>query len=201
MAAQPQVFHRARCPFCRRLRAYLAEKRIDVGLRTFHPDSDIEELRALNPKTQVPTYHDGELSLFESSIIMEYLEDTQPEPKLRPETAAGRARTRLLFDLADHLFTPSMIGFVRVPPDHPSRPEHHDDIVEHCRAIAEQLDETGPFAFGEVFTMADLSLPPLLFRCIEGGLDPDVLHQRVRVWARAVLGRPSVGELYPDVRV
>lgn len=198
---QAEVFHRWRCPFCRRLRAYLTEKDLAVTLRKFHPDSDIEELRALNPKAQVPTWREEGLALFESFVIMQYVEEQHPGPSLAPESARDWARTRLLYDLSDNAFTPSMIGFVRVAADHPSRPQHRDDIAKHAADIARLLHARGPFAFGQRFTLADLSLPPLLYRCLEAGLEPEVLPQRIRTWAAAVLARPSVAELYPDIRI
>lgn len=54
------------------------------------------EYRAVNPHGQVPALEDGELTLTESLAIIEYLEETRPEPALLPGDAAGRARVRSL---------------------------------------------------------------------------------------------------------
>jgi stringent starvation protein A len=201
LAGLPEVLYRRQCPFCRRLQAYLLEKGLQARLLEFHPDRDMARLRALNPKAQVPTWREGDLTLFESFIIMQYLEESHPEPSLAPATAAGWARTRLLYDLSDTVCTPSMLGFVRVPPDHPSRPQHRDDLVAHSAAIAALLDSVGPFALGARFTLADLSLPPLLFRGLEKGLSPDALPPRIRRWGGAVLARAALTELFPSVRL
>ncbi len=198
----PQVFHRPRCPFCRRIRAYLTEKDIPIELVDFVPEQHESRLRELNPKLQVPTYltEDG-LALYESFVIMQYVEDIEPEPSLLPDNAADRARMRLLFDLADSRITPAMIQFIRSPKDHPRRSEHHDELVEY---IAESERFLAPNAFYALecgFTMADLSVPPIVFRAIEAGLDPTRLPDRVRRWAHAVLSRPSSSELYPGVSI
>lgn len=53
---------------------------------------------ALNPKGQVPVLVDGSLSLYDSTVIFEYLEDAYPDPALYPKTPQQRARCRL-FDV------------------------------------------------------------------------------------------------------
>ncbi|MBB3021061.1 glutathione S-transferase [Microvirga lupini] len=77
----------------------LAFERIEVaftqtrGYSPKHPD-----VQALNPKGQVPVLVDGDLSLYDSTVIVEYLEDAYPEPALYPADPRERARCRL-FDL------------------------------------------------------------------------------------------------------
>lgn len=52
--------------------------------------------RHLNPAALVPTLVDGDVSIGQSLAIIEYLDETQPEPALLPEDAAGRARVRAI---------------------------------------------------------------------------------------------------------
>src|SRR5919198_5060210 len=51
---------------------------------------------AANPKGQVPMLVDGELALFDSTVIFEYLEDAYPRPPLYPRGAVARANCRLI---------------------------------------------------------------------------------------------------------
>ncbi len=197
----PQVFHRARCPFCRRLRAYLDERDMPVELRAYDPERDHGALLALNPKAQVPTWDGGDdgVKLFDSSIIIDYLEEAHADG-LSPSTPAARARARLLTDLSDQWFTPKMVAFIRAPVDHPSRPKASRELVEHAATAVRYLDAEGPWAVEGRFTTADLTLPPLIFRAIESGFDPvTCLPPRLLAWCRAVLERPSVKALYPEV--
>lgn len=55
-----------------------------------------EAYQALNPTGLVPTLVDGELAIGQSMAILEYLEETHPQPALLPEDAAGRARVRAI---------------------------------------------------------------------------------------------------------
>ena len=54
------------------------------------------EYRRMNPQELVPTLIDGEHTLTQSLAIIEYLDETHPEPPLLPPDAAGRARVRSL---------------------------------------------------------------------------------------------------------
>ncbi|MCX7515012.1 maleylacetoacetate isomerase [Frateuria sp. STR12] len=55
-----------------------------------------EAYRALNPQQLIPCLRDGERVLTQSMAIMEYLEETHPEPPLLPADARSRARVRAL---------------------------------------------------------------------------------------------------------
>jgi glutathione S-transferase len=59
-----------------------------------------------NPKGQVPVLVDGDLTLFDSTVIFEYLEEAYPAPPLYPAGPAARARCRLLELTADEIALP-----------------------------------------------------------------------------------------------
>lgn len=56
---------------------------------------------AASPRAEAPALVDGDLSVFDSTIILEYLEDAYPEAPLRPASAADRARVRMLEEVMD----------------------------------------------------------------------------------------------------
>ena len=68
------------------------------GYAPKHPD-----VLAANPKGQVPVLVDGDLSLFDSTVILEYLEDAYPDPPLYPAAPKARAECRMLELLADEV--------------------------------------------------------------------------------------------------
>jgi glutathione S-transferase len=69
-----------------------------VGYSPKHPD-----VLAANPKAQVPVLIDGDLALYDSTVILEYLEDAYPVPPLYPPAPADRARCRLFELFADEI--------------------------------------------------------------------------------------------------
>ena len=90
-----KLYDAARCPYCARVRIALAEK----GLAWETVEIDLSDrppwIYDLNPTGRVPVLDDG-FVLPESAVIMEYLEERYPEPRLLPVGATERARARLL---------------------------------------------------------------------------------------------------------
>jgi glutathione S-transferase len=83
---------------CQKVRQVLCEKGLSWEARQVdlfhHQQYDPAYLR-LNPKGVVPTLVHGDTRIIESTLICEYLDETFPEPRLIPGTAAARARMRL----------------------------------------------------------------------------------------------------------
>src|SRR5215470_7011100 len=60
-----------------------------------------QEFAATNPRLEVPGLIDGDTTVFDSTIILEYIEDKWPQPAMLPSTPAERARVRMLEELCD----------------------------------------------------------------------------------------------------
>lgn len=76
----------------------------------------------VNPKEQVPVLVDGDLEIFDSTQIFEYLEQIHPEPALWPSDPKQRARARLAELTSDEIFFPEVVclmpaGAKRVGPE------------------------------------------------------------------------------------
>ena len=67
------------------------------------------EVLRINPKGQVPVLVHGDLEIFDSTQIFEYLEELQPEPALWPREPRERARARLLEHQSDEVYFPHII--------------------------------------------------------------------------------------------
>ena len=68
-----------------------------------------DEVVRVNPKRQVPVLVDGDLEIFDSTQIFEYLEDVSPEPPLWPREPRARAKARLLELKSDEVYFPHII--------------------------------------------------------------------------------------------
>ena len=75
-----------------------------LGYSPKHP-----EVLRINPKGQVPVLVHGDLEIFDSTQIFEYLEDLQPTPALWPRDTADRAHARLLEHQSDEVYFPHVI--------------------------------------------------------------------------------------------
>jgi glutathione S-transferase len=162
--------------FSRKVEIALAEKglaheRIMVpftqteGYRPKHP-----AVLAGNPKGQVPVLVDGDLTLFDSTVILDYLEDAYPTPPLFPRDAAGRARCRLAELEADEILMPDIRPLMhRSEPPDPARLEAQEAgarqaeeaLLGHWRRLDGQLGDgrlAGREFFFESLTVADIAL-------------------------------------------
>jgi glutathione S-transferase len=89
-------------PFAQKVKLALLEKGVMFESRL--PDllgGDDDGLTALNPRREVPVLVDGETAIFDSTIILEYIEERWPVPMLMPRTPHARARIRMIEELCD----------------------------------------------------------------------------------------------------
>ena len=101
------------CPFGQKVRIVLAEKGLTyelVQIDLAKGEQRQPEFLRLNPFGRVPVLVDEDTTVYDSTIINEYLEDEYPEPPLLPPvgSSALRARARLFEDFADTSFTPQV---------------------------------------------------------------------------------------------
>mgnify|MGYP001007142652 CR=1 FL=1 len=93
------------CPFSHRCRIVLFEKGMDFEILDVDVQSKPEDLAVMNPYNEVPVLVERDLTLYESNIINEYIDERFPHPQLMPADPVMRARTRLmLFNFERELF-------------------------------------------------------------------------------------------------
>ncbi|MEO8143535.1 MAG: maleylacetoacetate isomerase [Betaproteobacteria bacterium] len=129
-----------------------------------------DEYKALNPQSVVPALvlDDGAPPLFQSVAILEYLEETHPQPPLLPRDARGRARVRGLALIAAADGHPLIVPRIRVYLENEMRQDEaaRNKWLAHwtlkaLEAIEVHLasgKETGRFCHGDSPTMADICL-------------------------------------------
>src|SRR5919205_3996422 len=89
------LFSKADDVWSHRTRIVLAEKGIHVETIDVHEGNLPEDLLDLNPYRSVPTLVDRDLVLYDSRVIMEYLDERFPHPPLMPVDPVTRAQFRL----------------------------------------------------------------------------------------------------------
>ena len=92
-----KIYGMSGSPFVRRTELVLTEKSVDYELITLSRasgDLQTPEHLARNPRGRVPVLADGDLILYESQAIVEYLEDRYPEPALVPAARSSSTARR-----------------------------------------------------------------------------------------------------------
>ena len=128
------------------------------------------EFRAINPQMRVPVLvtPNGD-TLIQSLAIIEYLEETHPQPPLLPKDPIARARARALAELiACDIHPLNNVGPLRYLKNVLGHEQsaidawYHHWIIEGFEAL-EALIEPGPYACGDAVTIADICLVPQLY--------------------------------------
>ena len=89
-------------PYAQKVKFALIEKGLPFEVKI--PDllgGSNDEFVAASPRREVPTLVDGAITVFDSTIILEYLEDKWPTPPMLPREPAERARVRMLEEFCD----------------------------------------------------------------------------------------------------
>ena len=96
------LFEHPLSPYAQKVKVALYEKNIPFELVV--PDilgGGDASFAAANPRLEVPALVDGDVKVFDSTIILEYIEDKWPKPPLLPAAPAARARVRMIEELCD----------------------------------------------------------------------------------------------------
>ena len=154
--------------YCHRTRIVLAEK--DIAHESIIVDSRNlpEDLIDLNPYSSLPTLVDRDLVLYNSRVIMEYLEERFPHPPLMPVGPVARAQTRLAlfrvendwYPLAEIIETKSEKAVVKA----------RKELMESIAASADVFSAM-PYFLSEEFSLVDASIAPLLWRLPHYGIE------------------------------
>jgi glutathione S-transferase len=197
----PIVYEHPLSPYAQKVKIALDEKgvayhtKMPVAIGSGQPD---KEFLKANPRGEVPALIDGDTSIFDSSIILEYIEDKWPEPALLPREPAARAGARMIEEVMDTHFEPIKWGLGELRWFKRAEGEQARTIEARASAqarglyhwLTRQLDGKEWFG-GSRFGWGDLSVVPYLNGARGSGIGPDdssVLGH----WLKRANERPSV---------
>lgn len=175
-------------PYSHRVRMVLAEKNITVEINDVDPLNIPDDLMDLNPYGTLPTLVDRDLCLYESRIIMEYLDERFPHPPLLPVDPVSRASSRLFLYRVDQdwyrLMDVIMQG--RKDPAAKARKELRESLT-----VTAPVFEAKPFFMSEDFSLVDCSIAPLLWRLPALGIELPTQAKAIKQYADRVFDRES----------
>ena len=164
-----------------RVRIVLALKGVDYEYSAVHLVKEggqqfAADFRALNPAALVPVLDDDGAILTQSLAIIEYLDETRPQPPLLPADAAGRARVRALALAVACEIHPlnnlRVLGYLSrtlgITEDQKNAWYRHwvETGLETVEAMLAGDARTGAFCHGDAPTMADVLLVPQIFNAM-----------------------------------
>lgn len=188
-------------PYAQKNKIALREKGIDFELRT--PDAIGSgdtggEFLSANPRGEVPALIDDGFAVFDSTIILEYIEDKWPVPALLPESPADRARVRMIEDVMDTQFEAINWGLGEIAWFKRADGEEAKAIfakaAEQTQGFFKWLERelAGRDWFnGNSFGWGDISVVPYINGSASFGIVPPE-GSRLAAWAARVNERPAV---------
>lgn len=191
-------------PYAQKCKIALREKGVDFEARMptgIGSGADTgDDFSRASPRGEVPLLVDDTASIFDSTIILEYIEERWPDPSLLPPHPADRARVRMLEDVMDTQYEPINWGLGEVHFFGRAKGELADEITRRTaeqvavwhRYLEGQLGDREWFN-GAAFGWGDLSVAPYLNGSAGFDLGPKP-GTPLAAWLERANARPSVAQ-------
>ncbi|MCP3662729.1 MAG: stringent starvation protein A [Gammaproteobacteria bacterium] len=194
------MYSDATSPYSHRVRLVLAEKNITVEITDVDPLNISDDVMDLNPYGTLPTLVDRDLTLFNSRIIMEYLDERFPHPPLLPVDPVSRATSRLYMH---RVTTDWYIKMDAILAGGKGVAKARKELRESLTATA-PIFAAKPYFMSDEFTLVDCSIGPMLWRLPVLGVElPDqakpVLDYAARLFERESF-QQSLTEIEREMR-
>jgi glutathione S-transferase len=192
-------------PYVRKVLTACELKGVPYRVDPIVPFFGDDRFSELNPLRRIPVFVDDQVSISDSTVICEYLEERYPTSALLPKTPAERARARWIEEFADtrvaDVFIWRIFYEAVVNPSVWQRPRDKDKIA---RAVAEELPEVmdhlerlapaSGFLFGTV-SLADISVAVLFANLRWARVQPAPARwSRTLAWVERTAALPALAE-------
>ena len=179
------------CPYVQRAAIALAEKGVPFTRRDVDLADKPDWFRAISPLGKTPVLLAEGEAIFESAVILEYLEETAPHP-MHPATPLARARARGWIEVASAILN-DIAGLYNAPDEAVLKAKA---ATLRTRFATVEAALQGPFFAGARFSLVDAAFAPV-FRYFDafdrvGGFGILADMPRLAAWRAALAARPSV---------
>jgi len=182
------LFTSPTCPYSHLARIVLAEKDITFESIDVNLDSPPEDLSELNPYNTVPTLIDRDLVLYDSRVIIEYLDERFPHPPLMPVDPVSRAKTRLALHRVEKDWYPLMHDIMHKGEKTVAKSRK---ILRESIVSSNELFQVMPFFLSEDYTLVDATIAPLLWRLPALGIELPAEAKAVADYAERIFSREA----------
>lgn len=183
------LFSRADDVWSHRTRIVLAEKGIHVETIDVNEGNLPEDLLDLNPYHSVPTLVDRDLVLYDSRVIIEYLDERFPHPPLMPVDPVARAQFRVaLFRVERDWY--SLVQQINDPADRKLGQKARKILRDSILASADVF-KAKPYFLSDEFSLVDATIAPVLWRLTTWEIDLPSQAQTITRYMNLIFARPA----------
>ncbi len=164
----------------------MLEKGITADIEYIDVHQPPEDFIELNPYGTTPTMVDRDLVLYDSNIIMEYLDERFPHPPLHPMDPVSRARARMMVHRIDQDWYSLMDEIGRVPDKKAGKPRKmlRESLIAAIPVFAAKV-----FFLSDEFSLVDCTVGPLLWRLQMLGIELPKNAEPIRAYASRLFER------------
>ncbi|KAK5741304.1 hypothetical protein LTR17_004010 [Elasticomyces elasticus] len=190
------------CPFVHRVWISLEHKKLDYEYVEVDVYRKPKLLLDINPRGLVPALRHGDWGCYESTVLMEYLEDLGGNISLLPKDPKIRAHSRLWSDHINRHIIPLFYRYLQAQ-DPKDQVQFAKDLQEQIATLVSAADERGPFFLGEDMTFVDVQMAPWVIRLekvlkpYKGWPEPEP-GTRWEKWVRAIENNEAVKKTTSD---
>ena len=183
-------------PASHRTRIVLAEKDVEIEVVSVTPGRFPDDLLDLNPDHTLPTLVDRDLVLYDSRVIIEYLDERFPHPPLMPVDPVTRAQ----FRLALYRIERDWYGLAQQIEQEADRKQgvRLRKILRDQILASSDVFRAKPFFLSDEFSLVDATIAPILWRLQNYGIDLPPQAQAISRYANHIFTRPSFRESLSD---
>lgn len=199
---KPELISFKLCPFVQKAVLTLLYKDIEFSIQYIDLENPPEWFKSISPLGKVPLVRVGDSVLFESSVIVEYLNEQHGE-SLHPADPLQKAHNRSWMEFGNECL---MNGFnLIVQADEAGFNEQRNAMLNKLNQLELQLD-AGDYFNGDQLSLVDLSFAPFFQRLqyldeASPGLIDSSRHPKVSGWADRLLGMPIMADsAVPEIK-
>ena len=179
-------------PWSHRTRIVLAEKGISIDIVSVEAGRFPEDLLDLNPYHSVPTLVDRDLVLYDSRVIIEYLDERFPHPPLMPVDPVSRAQ----FRVALYRIERDWYGLARQIDQEPDKKQtvRLKKMLRDTILQSTDLFKVKPYFLSDEFSLVDATIAPILWRLPYYEIDLPPQAQAIEKYGQLLFARPAFRE-------
>lgn len=180
------LFSSPTCAMSHCARFVLHEKGITADIEYYDPADPPEDLLELNPTGTSPTLIERELVLYDSRIIMEYLDERFPHPPLHQMDPVSRANARMLIKRIDQDWYQMLEEILSSGEKKSARSKK---MLKESILAAAPIFAARPFFMSDEFSLIDCVIGPLLWRLPSIGIDISTPNEVITNYAQRIFNR------------
>jgi len=182
------LFTTSNCALSHCARLVMFEKGVTADIEFFDSSEPPEDLLELNPTGISPTLIERDLVLYDSRIIMEYLDERFPHPPLHQMDPVSRANSRMLIKRIDQDWYQLLDEILNSGEKKSARAKK---MLKESLLAANPVFESQPYFMSEEYSLIDCAMAPLLWRLPSLGIDLNSLGSAISAYAERLFSREA----------